>query len=96
MSNEEYVYEDPKTGEVVSIEVPTAPEVVAPKPSSSRATNFIIPPGMNPGDITLDNYREVTGHRFRMTKDQKDVRSLNRTDAFDESKAIAVSQLEVK
>jgi hypothetical protein len=62
--------------------------------SNSRVTvNFFIPEGVNPTDLTLENYREVTNKRFRMTKDQKEVRSLTREVAFAESKALAVSQL---
>lgn len=33
--------------------------------------------------ITLKNYSEITGKRFRMTKDQKE-RGLNRQEAFEE------------
>ena len=67
------------------------------KSNSSRVTvNFFLPPGVNPDDLTLENYREVTGKRFRMTKDQAQVRGLSREDAFAESKALAVSQLGVK
>jgi hypothetical protein len=62
--------------------------------SNSRVTvNFFIPEGVNPADLTLDNYRELTGKRFRKTKDQEVVRSLTREEAFAESKALAVSQL---
>jgi len=62
--------------------------------SNSRVTvNFFIPEGVFPANLTLDNYRELTGKRFRMTKDQAVVRSLTRADAFVESKALAVSQL---
>ncbi len=61
---------------------------------NNRVTvNFLIPPGTNPADLTMDNYREVTGKRFRMTKDQAKVRGLSREQAFDESKALAISQL---
>jgi len=63
---------------------------------SSRVTvNFFVPEGVNPESLTLENYREVTGKRFRMTKDQKEVRGLNRETAFVESKALAISQLGV-
>jgi len=62
--------------------------------SNSRVTvNFFIPEGMTPDNLTLENYREVTGKRFRMTKDQSKVRGLTREQAFAESKALAVSQL---
>jgi hypothetical protein len=64
---------------------------------SSRVTvNFFIPEGVDPNSLTLDNYREVTGKRFRMTKDQAKVRGMSRVMAFAESKALAISQLGVK
>lgn len=62
------------------------------KPRKAKV-NFIIPPGIDPATITLENYREITKARFRMTKDQKDVRGLSREEAFQESKALAISQL---
>jgi len=72
---------------------------VSPTVSSTESTgsnrvtvNFYIPEGMNPENLTVDNYREVTGKRYRMTKDQKG-RGLTRELAFAESKALAVSQL---
>jgi hypothetical protein len=62
--------------------------------STSRVTvNFVLPEGVDPNTITLDNYRKVTGKRFRKTKDQEVVRGLTREEAFVESKALAVSQL---
>lgn len=62
--------------------------------SNSRVTvNFFIPEGVNAEDLTLENYRTVTGKRFRMTKDQTKVRGLARDVAFEESKALAISQL---
>jgi hypothetical protein len=62
--------------------------------SNSRVTvNFFIPKGVNVEDLTLKNYLQVTGKRFRMTKDQAKVRGLSREDAFAESKALAISQL---
>lgn len=61
--------------------------------SNNRVTvNFFIPAGVNVGDLTLENYRELTGKRFRMTKDQAKVRNLTREQAFAESKALATSQ----
>lgn len=64
--------------------------------TNSRVTvNFFIPEGVSPASLTLENYRELTGKRFRMTKDQKEVRGINRTVAFVESKALAISQLGV-
>jgi len=53
--------------------------------------NFFIPQGVDAGELTLENYRELTGKRFRMTKDQKDVRGLSRAAAFDESRTKAMS-----
>ena len=73
-----------------------SPSVDRPTSGVSRTkVNFVIPTGVDPSTITLENYREVTGTRFRMTKDQKDVRGLSRSEAFAESKALAVSQLGV-
>lgn len=60
--------------------------------SNTRVTvNFYVPQGVNPEDLTLENYREVTSKRYRMTKDQK-TRNLSREDAFAESKALVVNQ----
>ncbi len=62
--------------------------------SNERVTvNFFIPTGVSISSLTLENYRELTGKRFRMTKDQSKVRGLNREEAFAESKALAFSQL---
>lgn len=62
--------------------------------STSRVTvNFVLPEGVNPSTITLDNYRKVTGARFRMTKDQMKVRGISRAVAFEESKSLAIAQL---
>lgn len=62
--------------------------------SNERVTvNFFIPTGASASSLTLENYRELTGKRFRMTKDQSKVRGLNREEAFAESKALAFSQL---
>ena len=64
--------------------------------TSSRVTvNFFIPEGVDPIDLTLENYHEVTTKRFRMTKDQFVTRGLSRKEAFVESKALAISQLGV-
>jgi len=64
--------------------------------TNNRVTvNFFIPEGVNLETLTLANYREVTGKRFRMTKDQAKVRNLTRETAFVESKALAISQLGV-
>ncbi len=64
--------------------------------TSSRVTvNFFIPEGVDPANLTLENYREVTTKRFRMTKDQFVTRGLSRKEAFVESKALAISQLGV-
>ena len=62
--------------------------------ANNRVTvNFFIPKGMDPATLTLENYRQLTTKRFRMTKNQAQVRGLNREQAFAESKALAVSQL---
>lgn len=62
--------------------------------SNNRVTvNFFIPEGVDPNSLTLENYRKLTSHRYRMTKDQAKVRGLTREVAFIESKALAISQL---
>lgn len=59
--------------------------------ANNRVTvNFFIPSGTDAESLTLDNYREVTGKRFRMTKDQKS-RGLSREDAFAESRTLAMN-----
>lgn len=62
--------------------------------SSNEAVvvNFFIPQGVDATELTLENYRELTGKRYRMTKDQKDVRSLSRAAAFEESRTKAMEQ----
>ena len=62
---------------------------------SQVTVNFFVPEGVDPESLTLENYREITTKRFRMTKDQAKVRSLTREEAFAESKALAISQLGV-
>jgi len=65
--------------------------------SNSRVTvNFFVPANVSVDDLTLENYRELTGKRFRMTKDQRVVRDLTREQAFAESKALAITQAEGK
>lgn len=65
--------------------------------SNSRVTvNFFVPTNVSVDDLTLENYRELTGKRFRMTKDQRVVRDLTREQAFAESKALAITQVEGK
>ena len=65
--------------------------------SNSRVTvNFFVPTNVSVDDLTLENYREKTGKRFRMTKDQRVVRDLTREQAFTESKALAITQTEGK
>jgi hypothetical protein len=61
--------------------------------TNSRVTvNFYVPNGVDLADLTLDNYRELTNKRYRMTKEQK-ARNLSREAAFEESKALATNQL---
>lgn len=71
----------------------TQKSTVATRSISRVTVNFVIPEGVDPNAITLENYRKVTGTRYRMTKDQMKVRGISREVAFDESKALAVSQL---
>lgn len=70
----------------------TSTTTASSAPNSRVTVNFYIPEGVNPEDLTLENYREVTGKRYRMTKDQVE-RKLSRESAFAESKALAISQL---
>lgn len=55
---------------------------------TQRSTNnFTLPEGVSLGELTLDNFREKTGRRFRMTKQQKarfDNNEITREDAFNE------------
>lgn len=62
------------------------------KPSKRVVVNFFLPDGVDVDNLTIDNYREVTGKRFRMTNDQAKVRKLTREESFTESKALAISQ----
>lgn len=80
----------PETTEATPVDRSSAPS----SGSNSRVTvNFFIPENVDATSLTLENYREVTGKRFRMTKDQAKVRGLSRESAFAESKALAISQL---
>ena len=79
------------TTEVESTEVTETTQPAARAPRKAKV-NFVLPAGVDPESITLDNYREVTGARYRMTKAQKEA-GLSREEAFAESKALAVSQL---
>ena len=74
------------TAEALTLETPT--ETKAATPSK---LNFLTPKGVDISALTVENYREVTGHRYRMTKDQT-ARKLTRADAFAESKALALTQ----
>jgi hypothetical protein len=86
--------EDQITYEVVEDEVVNSPASTTKAGSKTpTTTNFFIPTGVNASELTLENYREKTGKRFRMTKNQATVRGLNRKAAFEESKAFAISQL---
>ena len=73
----------------------TVPSSVDTGTNSRVTVNFFIPKNVNATTLTLENYRKVTGKRFRMTKDQAKVRGLSREDAFVESRALAISQLGV-
>ena len=66
---------------------------VKKKPSRRPLVNFVIPEGIDPDSLTLKNYYEVTKKRFRMNNDQAKIRQLSREEAFNESRALAVSQL---
>lgn len=71
----------------------TQESAVATRSTSRVTVNFVLPDGVSPSTLTLENYRKLTGARFRMTKDQMKVRGISRAAAFDESKALAISQL---
>lgn len=58
---------------------------VSPK---TTKVNFATPDGVDLSTVTLENYKEKTGARYRMSKDQK-ARGLTREVAFEESKALA-------
>lgn len=61
--------------------------------ANHTVVNFHVPTGVNPVELTLENYRMVTGKRYRMTKDQKE-RGLSREAAFDESRSLVLKHLE--
>ena len=80
--------------DVAEVNQPTVSNNESTSNNSDRVTvNFMIPEGVSPESLTFDNYREKTGKRFRMTKDQFKVRGMSREEAFEESKSLAVSQL---
>lgn len=79
--------------EVTEASQPSVDSSVKTTSNERVVVNFFIPAGASASSLTLENYRELTGKRFRMTKDQSKVRGLNREEAFAESKALAFSQL---
>lgn len=55
-----------------------------------RSTTVVIPESVNVNELTLDNFRAITGKRFRMTKEQfarSKAGQLTREQAFEELKA---------
>ncbi len=48
----------------------------------SDVNTVVFPADFNLSELTLVNYREVTGQRFRMTKEEKYTLNLNREEAF--------------
>lgn len=50
------------------------------------SVQLVLPEGKTVEDLTLENFRAMTGRRFRMTKNQKLVRKLTREQAFEEFK----------
>lgn len=79
-----------------AVEQEAAVEATVENTGSSVTVNFFVPASVSVDDLTLDNYRELTGKRFRMTKDQRVIRDLTREQAFAESKALAITQVEGK
>jgi len=75
-------------GDEPQAEVVPAAEAAKPTKSATKV-NFYVPAGLDASTLTLDNYRELTKKRYRMTKDQA-ARKLTREAAFEESKALAV------
>lgn len=65
-------------------------EVQATTESAPVTVNFFLPAGVDAAELNLDNYRERTGKRFRMTKEQKS-RGITRAEAFEESRTLAVN-----
>jgi hypothetical protein len=53
--------------------------------SSTGGANLSVPEGVQVSELTLDNFKEKMGRRFRMTKEQKG-RGLDRQQAFEEFK----------
>lgn len=68
-----------ETNEVVS-STPVAPK---------RTTTVVIPEGVDVNSLTLDNFQQLTGKRFRMTKEQSlraEAGTLTRAQALEEFK----------
>lgn len=70
-----------------SIDNGETPEIISTDvtKSSNGGANLSLPEGVNASELTIDNFKEKTGRRFRMTKDQKS-RGLDREAAFAEFK----------
>ena len=77
--------------EATALEAPTTEATSKKKTSAPTKINFLTPKGIDVNTLTVENYREVTGHRYRKTKDQTE-RKLTREQAFEESKALALTQ----
>lgn len=68
----------------------------AAKKNSRVTVNFTLPQGVDPKEMTLENYKDLTGKRYRMTGDQTErvkAGTLSREQAFEDSKALAIEQL---
>lgn len=71
------------TNEVTEEGVDTAPS------TQKKATTIVVPPGVDVNSLTLDNFRQLTGKRFRMTKEQRareQAGQLTREQALEEFK----------
>jgi hypothetical protein len=90
MNTEETAVDNVTTTDEV---IPATPVVKMPVPArdsnAARAESFELPTGIQISELTLDNFREKTGKRFRMTKDQRErnkAKLMTREEAFEEFK----------
>jgi len=73
---------------ILPTEITEATKIVSVEEDSPNAPSvqLVLKDGKTVEDLTLANYREITGRRFRMTKEQKLVHKLTREQAFEEFK----------
>lgn len=61
----------------------------APSTTPRRTTTIVVPEGVDVNSLTLDNFQQITGKRFRMTKEQSvraEAGTLTRAQALEEFK----------